>query len=139
MPTSAPDFVFLTCTATVAASDPIGAIDNVTITDDPSVTGVIRFLIPQGQTWVFEDLYISASANAGTSDPLISVFKGGDRLMGRTPPLSNLLVTNNSRPPYANRKIGFRGGEELRMSTLATVANDATADSISFGVRVKVT
>ena len=138
MATNAPDSVILICTATVAAADPAGAIDNVTITDDPGITGVTRFLVPQGQTWIFEDLYISASSGGGTTSPVIKVIKGGGRIMGTTPPLLDLLVSNNSRPPYSNRKFGFRGGEQISMQTIATIANDSVADSIAFRVRVKV-
>ena len=138
MATNAPDSVILICTATVAASDPIGAIDQVTITDSPEITGVTRFLVPQGQTWIFEDLYISTAGGAGTSSPVIRIFKGGGRIMGTTPPLGDLLVSNNSRPPYSNRKFGFRGGEQISMQTIATIANDSDADSIAFRVRVKV-
>lgn len=138
MVTSAPDSVILICTASVAASDPIGTIDNVTITDSPDVTGVVRFLVPDGQVWIFEDLYISASAGAGTSDPVVRIFKDGGRIMGTTPPLSNLLVSNNSRPPYANRKFLYRPRQTIQMQTIATVANDLTVDAIVFFIRVRV-
>lgn len=138
MATNAPDSVILICTATIAASDPVGAIDQVTITDSPEITGVKRFLVPQGQTWIFEDLYISATSGGGTCSPVIRVFKGGGRIMGTTPPLLDLLVSNSSRPPYSNRKFGFRGGEQISMQTIATIVNDGTADSIAFRVRVKV-
>jgi len=138
MATNAPDSVILLCTATIAASDAIGSIDNVTITDSPEITGVTRFLVPQGQTWIFEDIYIGASADSGTADPVVKIYKGGGRIMGTTPPLSNLLVTNNSRPPYSNRKFGYRGGESISMQTICTIANDTVADSIKFTVRVKV-
>ena len=138
MVTSAPDSTVLLCTATVGASDGAGIIDNVTITDSPDVTGVVRFLVPQGQTWILEDLYISASGDSGTSDPVVRIYKDGGRIMGTTPPLSNLLVTNNSRPPYSNRKFLYRGGQTIQMQTLSTIANDTDADSIKFTVRIRV-
>lgn len=128
----------LICTATVAASDAIGTVDNVTITDDPAITGVTRFQVPIGQTWGFDDLYISAAAGSGTSDPIVRIYKGGSNIMCDTPPLSNLLVSNNSRPPYAQKRIAFRGGETISMQTITTVANDTVADSIAFFVRLNI-
>ena len=139
MATNAPDSVVLICTATVAANDPVVSYDNVNITDSPDLGTVTRFLVPEGQNWIFEDLYISTAGGSGTDvDPVVRIYKGGGRIMGTTPPLSNLLVSNNSRPPYSNRKFGYRGGESISMQTITTVVNDGTADNISFFVRVKV-
>ena len=139
MATNAPDSVVLICTATVAANDPVGSYDNVNITDSPDLGTVTRFLVPEGQNWICEDLYISTAGGSGTDvDPVVRIYKGGGRIMGTTPPLSNLLVSNNSRPPYSNRKFGYRGGESISMQTITTVVNDGTADNISFFVRVKV-
>lgn len=138
MATNAPDSVILLCTASAAASVGIGTIGNVTITDSPEITGVTRFLVPQGQTWIFEDIYISASGGGGTSSPVIRIYKGGGRIMGTTPPLLGLLISNNSRPPYSNRKFGFRGGESISMQTISTIANNTSVDAIAFVIRVKV-
>ena len=71
MTTDAPDSVILICTATVAASDGVGTIDNVNITDSPEQGTVTRFVIPEGQNWILEDMYISAAAGAGTSLPVV--------------------------------------------------------------------
>tara|TARA_B100000029_G_scaffold390913_1_gene387711 strand:- start:480 stop:899 length:420 start_codon:yes stop_codon:yes gene_type:complete len=138
MTTNAPDSVILINTATVGASDTSGTIDNVNITDSPELSTVTRFIVPEGQNWILEDLYISTSGDAGTSDPVVRVFKGGGRIMGTTPPLSNLLISNNSRPPYSNVKFMFMGGESLSMQTITTTDNDASADSIKFFIRVRV-
>jgi len=138
MVTSAPDSVILICTATVVASALVGTINNVTVTDSPDVAGVIRFVVPDGQVWIFEDLYISVVAGAGVSDPVIRIFKDGGRILGTTPPLSNLLVSNNSRPPYANRKFLYRPRQTMQLQTITTVANDLTADAIAFFIRVRV-
>jgi hypothetical protein len=138
MTTNAPDSVILINTATVGASDTSGTIDNVNITDSPELSTVTRFIVPEGQNWILEDLYISASGDAGTSDPVVRVFKGGGRIMGTTPPLSNLLISNNSRPPYSNVKFMFMGGESLSMQTITTTDNDASADNVKFFIRVRV-
>ena len=140
MATSAPDSVILLCTATVAASAAAGEIDNVNITDSPELATTTRFLIPQGQTWIFEDLYISAAGGAGVlSAPVIKIFKNGGRIMGTTPPLGDLLVSNSSRPPYANKKLLYRGGQSLSMQTIATAAGTTCGtESIAFRIRVRV-
>jgi len=139
MVTSAPDSTVLICTATGNASIAAGTVANVNITDDPGVGTVVRFLVPQGQTWIFEDLYISTAAGSGaTVDPVVRIYKDGGRIMGTTPPLSNLLVSNNSRPPYSNRKFLYRGGQTIQMQIITTTANDTSVDNITFFVRVRV-
>ena len=139
MVTSAPDSTVLTCTATGNASIAVGTVFNVSITDDPGITAVVRFLVPSGQTWIFEDLYISTAGGAGaTVDPVVRIFKDGGRIMGTTPPLSNLLVSNNSRPPYSNRKFLYRGGQTIQMQCINTIQNDGSADAVTFFVRVRI-
>ena len=138
MATNAPDSVILINTATIAIAAAVGTIANVNITDSPELQTVTRFLIPEGQNWILEDLYISAIGGAATADPVIRVFKGGGRIMGTTPPLSNLLISNNSRPPYSNVKFMYRGGESLSMQTISTVAAGAGVNNITFFIRVRV-
>ena len=139
MATGKPSSKILICTATIAAAAPVGDSDNVTLTDDPSVPGVIRLSVPAGQTWVIEDLYIALPANAGTTSPLVEISLDGGNVLGTTPPLAGLLISNPSRPTYSNRKFGFRGGQVIRMRTIVTILNDATADSISFICKIKIT
>jgi len=138
MVTSAPDSGVLICTDQVVASAAAATRGNVGITDNPEIAGVNRFLVPSGQTWIFEDLYISAAAGAGTSDPVVQIVKDGGRIMGITPPLSNLLVSNNSRPPYSNRKFLYRGGQSIQMYTITTTANDTGVDNIAFFIRLRI-
>lgn len=138
MATGKPDSVILICTATVAATDAVGSVDQVNITDSPEQGTVTRFVVPSGQTWIFEDIYISAAAGGGTSSPVVRVVANGGQIMGTTPPLLDLLVSNNSRPPYSNTKFGFRPRDTIQMSTITTILNNATADAIAFRVRVKV-
>jgi len=78
MVTSAPDSTVLICTAAPIASGAVGTVTNISMTDDPGVTAVVRFLVPSGQTWIFEDLYISTTAGSGaTVDPVVRIFKDG--------------------------------------------------------------
>lgn len=138
---NSPDSTFLLVTANVTLSTVAGTVTQASITDDPVITGVQRFLIPTGQTWVFEDLYISSSSGAGVnSNPVVYIYKGGGRIMAKTPPLSDLLVSNSSRPPYSNKKVGFYGGETLSIQVVNTATAVSSAnESISFRIRVSVT
>ena len=128
----------LECTATVGANDPAGTIDTVSMTTDPTVSGVTELFVPTTENWVFTDGYILASADAGTSSPIVDFDKNRGRSMGKTPPLSALLVTNNTRPRFLPNPIGFEAGSIVRMFTNSTIANDATADSIKFYVAVSI-
>ena len=128
----------LECTASVGASDPAGTIDTVSMTTDPTVSGVTELFVPTTENWVFTDGYILASADAGTSSPIVDFDKNRGRSMGKTPPLSALLVTNNTRPRFLPNPIGFEAGSIVRMFTNSTIANDATADSIKFYVAVSI-
>jgi hypothetical protein len=58
--------------------------------------------------------------------------------MGTTPPLSALLVSNNTRPRFLPSPVGFEAGSIVRMFSHTTIANDATADSIKFYVAVSI-
>ncbi len=138
MVTPSPDSGLLLCTATVAASEAIGDINNVNFTDSPELATTTRFSIPFGQKWTIEDLYITVAGDAGTSEPVIKIVKSGGRVMGTTPPLSNLLVSNNSRPPYSNLKFVFFGNETIQAQTINTIANDLTIDAIRFTMRIKI-
>lgn len=128
----------LECTATVAASDAVGTIDVVSMKTDPTVSAVTELQTPLTENWVFTDAYILASADAGTSSPVVSFDKNRGRSMGSTPPLSALLVTNNTRPRFLPQPIGFEGGSIIRMFTNTTIANDTAADSIKFYVAVSI-
>jgi hypothetical protein len=128
----------LECTATVAASDAAGTIDVVSMKTDPTVSSVTELFVPTTENWVFTDAYILASADAGTSSPMIDFDKNRGRSMGKTPPLSSLLVTNNTRPRFLPNPIGFEAGSIVRMFSNTTIANDGTADSVKFYVAVSI-
>ena len=40
--------------------------------------------------------------------------------MGTTPPLTTMLVTNNTRPRFLPQPIGYEGGSILRIFTINT-------------------
>jgi len=58
--------------------------------------------------------------------------------MGTSAALIALLVTNNTRPRFLPEPIGFEAGTVMQMTTVMTVANDATADTFSFFVAVSI-
>ena len=140
MATDKPDSIILICTATVAASSAVGDIDNVNITNSPELATTTRFRVPASQNWVFEDLYISVAGGAGVlSAPVVKIFKNGGRIMGTTPPLGDLLVSNSSRPPYSNRKFLYRAGDDISMQTITTTTGTTCgAENIAFRIRVRV-
>ena len=128
----------LECTATVAASDAAGTIDVVNMQTDSTVAAVTELFVPVTENWVFTDAYILAAADAGTSSPSISFDKNRGRSMGTTPPLSALLVSNNTRPRFLPSSIGFEAGSIVRMFSNTSIANDATVDAIKFFVAVSI-
>jgi len=128
----------LECTATILASDAAGTIDVVSMATDPTVNAVTELFVPVTENWVFTDAYILAAADAGTSSPSCRFDKNRGRSMGTTPPLSALLVSNNTRPRFLPSSIGFEAGSIVRMFTATTIANDGTADAIKFFVAVSI-
>ena len=128
----------LECTATVAASDAAGTIDVVNMQTDSTVSAVTELFVPVTENWVFTDAYILAAADAGTSSPSIRFDKNRGRSMGTTPPLSALLVSNNTRPRFLPSSIGFEAGSIVRMFSNTSIANDGTADAIKFFVAVSI-
>lgn len=128
----------LECSATIAANDAAGTIDVVSMQTDPTVNAVTELFVPVTENWVFTDAYILAAADAGTSSPSCRFDKNRGRSMGTTPPLSALLVSNNTRPRFLPSSIGFEAGSIVRMFTATTIANDGTADAIKFFVAVSI-
>lgn len=129
--------ITLYCTAAPAASVPIGSFTNVNIQTDASDSTTTKYQIPTGQTWVIEDMFIQSGGD-GTTKPQVQVIKNNGQIMCTTPVLTGMLVTNNSRPPYARKKVGFRPMEILSMKTIATVANGTAVDSVTFYVVVSI-
>ena len=138
MPKNAPDSLVLICTATVAASAAVGDLDNVSITDDESKATVTDYYIPSGVNYILTKLTVSLAADHGTSDPHILFWKGAGRTILKTLPLSNFLNTVVNMPRFSPRPVRYLAGEKLWMQTSASIANDATADSIRYYLSVEV-
>ena len=128
----------LECTATVGASDVAGTIDGVSLKTDPTVSSVTELQVPLTENWIATDLYILASADSGTSNPVVTMDKNRGRTLVQTPPLSSVLITNNTRPRFSPQPVGFEGGSIVRMFTHTTINNNATADSIKFFVAISI-
>jgi hypothetical protein len=128
----------LECTATVGASDVAGTIDVVSLKTDPTVSAVTELQVPLTENWIATDMYILASADSGTSNPVVTMDKNRGRTLVQTPPLSSVLITNNTRPRFSPQPVGFEGGSIVRMFTHTTIANDSTADSIKFFVAISI-
>jgi hypothetical protein len=128
----------LECTATVGASDVAGTIDVVSLKTDPTVSAVTELQVPLTENWIATDMYILASADSGTSNPVVTMDKNRGRTLVQTPPLSSVLITNNTRPRFSPQPVGFEGGSIVRMFTHTTINNNATADSIKFFVAISI-
>lgn len=128
----------LICTATVIASAPVATVNAVSMTRSPLFATQTELTIPNNQTWVIWDVYILAAAGSGTSDPIVNIQKNNDTQMVLTPNLSALLVSNNSRPKFAQMNIGYAPVDILSMLTETTIANDTSVDAIAFRVAMNV-
>ena len=128
----------LECTATVGASDVAGTIDVVSLKTDPTVSAVTELQVPLTENWIATDMYILASADSGTSNPVVTMDKNRGRTLVQTPPLSSVLITNNTRPRFSPQPVGFEGGSIVRMFTHTTIDNDTAADSIKFFVAISI-
>ena len=125
-------------TATVAASAAAATIQPASLTIDPSVTAVVNLQVPSTQTWLVQDIYIGASADAGTSNPIVRQIKNLSKIMGDTPPLLGLLISNNARPPGSSVVLGYEPLSTMSDQLITTVANDTDADSIKYFKTVQV-
>jgi len=128
----------LICTAIVAANAGVGTVQVVNMQRSPLLSSQTELTIPNNQTWILWDIYITASAGAGTSDPMIDIQKNNDRQMVLTPNLSTLLVSNNSRPKFSQMNIGYAPIDILTMLLQTTEANDGVVDNISFRTAIRV-
>ena len=83
-------------------------------------------------------MYIISSADSGTSDPQIEFIQNRGISKGTSTGISALLVSNNTRPRFLPRPIGFAGGDILSMQAITAIDNDATVDNIKFFVAVDI-
>ena len=93
----------LQCTAAFAITAPVATVIAATMQTDPTVAAVTELQVPLTENWIATDVYILAATGGGTPtviNPVISMDKNRGRKLVQTPPLSSMLITNNTRPQF---------------------------------------
>jgi len=138
--------IVLTCSAAFAAAAPVATVISATMQTSPTVTAVTELQVPLTENWIATDVYILAAAGAGTPtviNPVVSMDKVSmDKNRGRqlvqTPPLSSMLITNNTRPRFSPQPIGFEGGSIIRMFATSTVLNGGAISTATYYVAISI-
>jgi len=131
----------LACSAAYAAAAPVATVIAATMQTDPTVAVVTELQVPLTENWIATDVYILAATGAGTPtviNPVISMDKNRGRKLVQTPPLSSMLITNNTRPRFSPQPIGFEGGSIVRMFATSTVVNGVAASTATFFVAISI-
>ena len=133
----------LKCRAQVGASLATPTTVQVSIQVDPNQTASTEIFVPTTENWVITDMYILAAgggtAATGTSDPMIEFIKNRGISLGITPPISAMLISNNTRPRFLPSPIGYEAGDIMTIQAITTTTNSATADDMYFYVAVDQT
>ena len=133
--------IVLTCSAAFAAAAPVATVISATMQTSPTVTAVTELQVPLTENWIATDVYILATAGAGTPtviDPVVSMDKNRGRQLVQTPPLSSMLITNNTRPRFSPQPIGFEGGSIIRMFATSTVLNGGAISTATYYVAISI-
>ena len=133
--------IVLTCSAVFAANAPVATVISATMQTSPTVTAVTELQVPLTENWIATDVYILAAAGAGTPtaiDPVVSMDKNRGRQLVQTPPLSSMLITNNTRPRFSPQPIGFEGGSIIRMFATSTVLNGGAISTATYYVAISI-
>jgi hypothetical protein len=128
--------VTLILTQTVASSTPANTPNALTITKDPTITGVQDFVVPGTQVLVLTDFFIKATSDVNADGPA-QFAKNSIRPILQTGNLTTLLISNNSRPrPISPQKpLTYMPNDHLSIFVLnssavgtANVTNTCYAD-----------
>ncbi len=133
--------IVLTCQAAFAANAPIATVISATMQTSPTVTAVTELQVPLTENWIATDVYILAAGGAGAPtviDPVVSMDKNRGRQLVQTPPLSSMLITNNTRPRFSPQPIGFEGGSIIRMFATSTVLNGGAISTATYYVAISI-
>jgi hypothetical protein len=133
--------IVLTCQAAFAAAAPVATVISATMQTSPTVTAVTELQVPLTENWIATDVYILAAAGAGTPtviNPVVSMDKNRGRQLVQTPPLSSMLITNNTRPRFSPQPIGFEGGSIIRMFATSTVLNGGAISTATYYVAISI-
>ena len=133
--------IVLTCTAAFAAAAPVATVISANMQTSPTVATVTELQVPLTENWIATDVYILAAGGAGAPtviDPVISMDKNRGRQLVQTPPLSSMLITNNTRPRFSPQPIGFEGGSIIRMFATSTVLNGGAVSTATYYVAISI-
>ncbi len=133
--------IVLTCSAVFAAAAPVATVISGTMQTSPTVTAVTELQVPLTENWIATDMYILAAAGAGTPtviNPVVSLDKNRGRQLVQTPPLSSMLITNNTRPRFSPQPIGFEGGSIIRTFATSTVLNGGAASTATYFIAISI-
>ena len=131
----------LACACVYAAAAPVATVQAATMQTSPVVAPVNELQVPLTENWIATDVYILAAAGGGAPtviNPVISMDKNRGRQLVPTPPLSSMLITNNTRPRFSPQPIGFEGGSIIRMFGTSTVINGGAASTANFFVAISI-
>ena len=131
----------LNCNCVYAANAPVASVQAATMQTSPVVAAVNELQVPLTENWIATDVYILVNTGAGTPtviNPVISMDKNRGRQLVQTPPLSSMLITNNTRPRFSPQPIGFEGGSIVRMFGTSTVVNGGAASTANFFVAISI-
>jgi hypothetical protein len=131
----------LNCNCVYAANAPVATVQAATMQTSPVVAAVNELQVPLTENWIATDVYILVAAGAGTPtviNPVISCDKNRGRQLVQTPPLSSMLITNNTRPRFSPQPIGFEGGSIIRMFGTSTVLNGGAISTANFFVAISI-
>ena len=133
--------IVLTCTAQFAANAPVATVISANMQTSPTVAAVTELQVPLTENWIATDMYILAAAGGGTPtviNPVISLDKNRGRQLVQSPPLSSMLITNNTRPRFSPQPIGFEGGSIVRSFATSTVVNGGAVSTATFYVAISI-
>jgi hypothetical protein len=131
----------LQCVATYAANAPIATVQACTMQTSPTVAVVNEMQVPLTENWIATDVYIllaTAIAPTAAVNPVVSMDKNRGRQLVQTPPLSSMLITNNTRPRFSPQPIGFEGGSIIRMFATSTGLNAGAITTATFFVAISI-
>ena len=133
--------IVLTCTAAFAIAAPVATVISGTMQTSPTVTAVTELQVPLTENWIATDMYILVAAGAGTPtviNPVVSLDKNRGRQLVQTPPLSSMLITNNTRPRFSPQPIGFEGGSIIRTFATSTVLNGGAISTATYFIAISI-
>ena len=133
--------IVLTCSAAFAIAAPVATVISGTMQTSPTVTAVTELQVPLTENWIATDMYILAAAGAGTPtviNPVVSLDKNRGRQLVQTPPLSSMLITNNTRPRFSPQPIGFEGGSIIRTFATSTVLNGGAISTATYFIAISI-